>query len=276
MKTIYHVYSFDISTPQGRKDWIELQEKLKNHPCCMEAWGVGSFYHEDRDNTEIELDTTHLFNNQWNTKEIPSWGKASGYRVFDWALDACLPNKAIKRGHYLDQTPEMIEIRRNTVCCSYCGKQEPAAKGYKFCPHCLGSEYLRESDLFLTRMAPVCEFGDKLDSLTEAELNHLLPLYREAQLHKHNRDAVELRKKLHEEYANDVENAKSEHDGMIWLLDHGMNIDNVIYYKHTGKFCFGWRKPVDQSVLSALLDIISEFRWPYDIKTHDGRTLSSY
>jgi len=42
-------------------------------------------------------------------------------------------------------------------------------------------------------------------------------------------------------------------------------MENTIYYDHTGKFGFGWRQPLDAKTESALLDKISEFRWPYEI-----------
>mgnify|MGYP000721086373 CR=1 FL=1 len=68
--------------------------------------------------------------------------------------------------------------------------------------------------------------------------------------------------------------AKAEHDGMIWLMDHGISIDNVIYYNHTGKFSFGWRTPLAKDVVSRILDVISEFPFAYEIKCDDKRTLT--
>jgi hypothetical protein len=58
-------------------------------------------------------------------------------------------------------------------------------------------------------------------------------------------------------------------------MDHGYrDIDNVIYYTHTGKFGFGWRTPLDAAEVSALLDIITEFPYLYEIKAADGRKLT--
>lgn len=282
METTYHSYHFDLRTPEGKAGWADLRAKLANHPRRMESHGGALHCQPDRDGTVITLETKHLFDNQWNTAPIPAWGGDKGYRVFDWALDAPLGFAAprhIRQGHYLDQTPEMREIRRNTMKCGYCGKQEPAAKGYVFCPHCLDSEYLKEADLKLTRMMPVDESGRAtFKELTKAERGYLLPLYREAQLHgateRGKARAAAKRRDVAETYKAKLHNAKTEHDGFMWLLDHGINTDNVIYYSHTGRFGFGWRTPMGGEVLAAFLEVAAKFGWPYDIKTDDGRTLS--
>ena len=54
---------------------------------------------------------------------------------------------------------------------------------------------------------------------------------------------------------------------MVWLLDRNINAENCIYYSHTRKFCFGWRNPVSESVKSALLDVLVEFPFDYEIKS---------
>lgn len=242
----------------------------------------GGYYGAVRkiDGREVELETSFLFDNQWNTAPIEGISKP-GLRVFDWAEDYMAQGmrQSIKRGHYLDITDEMREIRRNVHKCGYCGAHEPAAKGYVFCPHCIGSEYLEAKDLHLTRMRPVDgSFGAERAPLTEAERAHLLPLYREAQLHGHTvRDKARIAKARADVITScnkQTRSAMAERDGMLWLMDHGVRTDNVIFYSHTGRFGFGWRKPVDAEYLSALLDIISEFPFPYDIKCADGRTLS--
>lgn len=58
---------------------------------------------------------------------------------------------------------------------------------------------------------------------------------------------------------------------MIWLLDHGLPLDNVIYYSHTDKFGFGWRSPVSPEVKSKILDLMSEFPFNYEITATDGK-----
>lgn len=188
MHTVFHAYWFDTSKPEDKAAYAELAEKLKDWPHRMKSWGEGSHYLPALNGKTVELETAFLFDNQWNTAPIEGLSD-KGLRVFDWAEDA-IPSfergsRFIKRGHWLEQTPDMREARRNTMKCGYCGKQEPAAKGYVFCPHCIDSEYLKESDLAMTRMRPIDESGIRSApvELTAAERKHLLPLFREAQLH---------------------------------------------------------------------------------------------
>lgn len=64
---------------------------------------------------------------------------------------------------------------------------------------------------------------------------------------------------------------------MLWLIDNGLGqlaADSVIYYGHKEQFCFGWRKPLSAGEVSRLLDVISEFALPYEIKCEGGRPLS--
>lgn len=281
MKTIYHAYDIDITQPGGAEAWAALKARLTAQG-ARRFHAIGNHCNRSWDGYELTLETGHLFDNQWNT--APFAGSETGARVFDWAQDSIWrngsENKTIKRGHYLDQTPEMIAIRREYKGCGYCGKQEPAAKGYVFCPHCLDSEYLTEKDLKLTRVAYICDSwkDDRFPELSEAERAHLLPLYKQAQIHgsteRGRARIAQARADATKRADRAIANAATERDGFLWLLDNGVNTDNVIFYTHTGRFGFGWRRPIDDVLLSTLLEVITEFRWPYDIKTADGRTLS--
>ncbi|KAF0123956.1 MAG: hypothetical protein FD152_3178 [Xanthobacteraceae bacterium] len=281
MTTTVHAYNFDTSTDAGRAGYADLKARLTAMGLeCFETHGGGSHYKPELDGRAVELETKHLFRDQWNTAPIEGVSD-KGLRLFDWAQDVNSPIGApprIKRGHWLEQTPAMREARRNTMKCGYCGKQEPAAKGYVFCPHCLDSEYLGEGDLHLTRMASVEDTNKPRAPLTEAEKGHLLPLYREAQIHgsteRGRARIASERAKVIEKHRKVTTDATTERDAMLWLMDRGIRTDNVIFYSHTGRFCFGWRKPVGGAVLAELLNIMSEFPAPYDIKTEDGRTLS--
>jgi hypothetical protein len=192
--------------------------------------------------------------------------------VFDWAEDVLPPwmRQSTKRGHYLDQTAEMREARHNTATCGYCGKQEPAAKGYTFCPHCIGSEYLKASELYLTRMHLV-DIAEDRASLTEAERAQLLPLYKEAQLHGHTaRDKARIAKEradIQREYEAAIRKATTKRDGLTWLMDRGIRTDNVIYYDHTETWCFGWRTPIGQDLIGDLHANLEGFPFKTEFKT---------
>lgn len=281
MKTIIHAYSFDVGTAQGAADYKALCEKLTAKGLkCFETWGGGAGHYTPfaaHDGETVTLETQHLFDNQWNT--APFAGSDKGWRVFDWAQDY-LPNRSIKRGHWLDQTEEMAEVRRNTCKCGYCGKQEPAAKGFVFCPHCLDSEYLKETDLHLLRMLPVSG-PDKRSPLTAAERGHLLPLYRQAQIHgsteRGKARIAKAREDIETSYTATVENATAERDAKRWIVENcPAMLANYIYYSHTRQHCFGWRGDgLGAEQASALLDVISDFPFPYTIKCADGRQLTA-
>lgn len=285
IKTILHAYEFDVRKPKDKAAWEALKAKLATGPHCFGPVLSDVFYSvRDLDGQTIELETKHLFGNQWNT------AGDKGRRVFDWALCSHIAGcqisadnapSHIRRGHYLEQTDEMRELRRNTNACGYCGHQEAAQRGTVFCPKCIDSEYLKLADLHLTRMVSI-EEADALSfrraELSDAERAHLVPLYIAAQTHgSTERGKARMLKKRAEvaaTYAAKTANAKTEHDGLMWLLDHGISAD-PIFYTHTGRFGFGWRTPLDAEAVSALLEAMgAEFAFPYDIKCADGRTLS--
>lgn len=280
LKTTIHSYFFDTRNTEEKVAYSELAAKLnETNGKCFETWG-GNGSHFDRrfiGGLDIELDTSSLFNNQWNTAPIEGVSD-KGIRVFDWAQDYPINfDERIKRGHYLVITDEMREIRRNTLKCRYCGKMEPAAKGYVFCPHCRGSEYLKEEDLHLTRMMPVDDDSD-CPKLSEAERAHLVPLWKEDQITGNSARGksrmAKARQQVADYYSESIRKAEFKRDVATWCLDHGMMPDIAIAYDHTGRVCFGWSKPVDAATLSQLLNVVSELPWSYDIKCSDGRTLS--
>lgn len=266
MQTKLHHYRFDISKEGQARAYDELCERLRSTP------GRGRWLHvlgQSHDPTPhgtveiVELDASYLFDNQWNTKD------PDNRRLFDW-YEAIWPNKNIKQGHYLEITDSMRGARRNTNKCGYCGAHEPAQKGYVFCPHCIESPYLNEGDLYLTRMTPVDRQKEKRAPLTEAERAHLLPQYIQAQIHgkteRGKARAAKQRADLARELSRKLEAAQTKHDGFLWLLDNGVKTDNVIYYSHTDRFAFGWRRPIGDDEYSALVDTLCEFPFDYDIK----------
>jgi hypothetical protein len=278
MKTTIHTYRFDTHKPEERAAYDTLRAQLKTQARCMESHGGGMHYRPELDGKFIELETAHLFDNQWNTAPIPGISD-KGLRVFDWAQDyQPYGNPNIKQGHYLDITDEMRAIRDNTAKCGYCGAQEPVG-AHVFCPHCLDSEYLTEKDLPLTRMRPVSTpFGAEIPTLSDAERAALMPKFQDAQLHgSTERGKARIAKARADVIAKcnkETRAAITERDGFLWFMDRGIRTDNLIFYSHTGRFCFGWRQPCDAALVSALLDIVSEFPFSYDIKCADGRTLS--
>lgn len=286
--TVYHAYSFDLAKPDDATAYAALSERLKATG-IRQMHSLGTHYFPSMDGITVDLETKHLFNNQWNTAPIPSAtakdAAEKGLRVFDWAEEAIFnayghENKNLRRGHWLEQTPAMTTIRQAIHTCGYCGKQEPADKGLAFCPHCIDSPYLEAKQLHLTRMVCIADTDKPRAKLTDAERAERLPLYKAAQLHgsteRGKARIAKERAEIESDFRKSTESATTKRDGLTWLMDKGIRIDNCIYYSHTGRFCFGWRQPVSEELKSDLLDIVSEFPFPYDIKCADGKTLSGY
>jgi hypothetical protein len=263
MKTTLHYYRFDITSAEERAAYLSLRAELKSRGLtCFDSISSDhhSFYTEKikpLSGSVIELETTHLFNNQWNT--APTTTSTKGLRVFDWS-EAIYPNKSIKEGMYLDQTAEMTEIRANTYSCGYCGAQYYKPE-HKSCDKCLGSEYLKESDLSLLTLAPIALGRNYSIKSHEIEL---ISRYKEAQLisrklrlEKRNADKLQ-------QLADDVESAKKEYDAFLWLISNHIDFDNCIYYKYTDKFCFGWRNAMSDEEKEKYRGLLYNFPYSWE------------
>jgi len=274
MQTIIHHYSFHTNDVEQAKAYDEMCERIRadGKRDFMNCWGeIDKGNHEqtvkEYNGKLITLEIEYVFSNQWNSAECG--------RVFDWYEEyPAIISKSYKHGHWLEITDEMRKVRRNTVKCGYCGNHTQRAQEYVFCMACLDSEYLKEKDLKLLRVASAGEHRPKYSELTDAEKAYLLPLYVKRQTTGTDSRAVRKREKqkrdIQKKYKKETYSAKTEHDGMMWLWEHKVNLDNVIYYSHTDSFCFGWRNPLGVSVESALLDLISEFPHAYTIKGANG------
>lgn len=269
IKTTLHLYNYDTDNPKHSGpagEWTSLEIKLRH------TVGRGHWMHSlkppgERDNLiegPIELDPECLFQNQWNSDQG---------RVFDWYQEAVFSaygeRKNIKRGHYLDITEEMIALRRDTLKCGYTGQQFPASTSPRLntTDQALGSPYLKESELHLLRLLPVCEeWTGTREPLTQEERAFLLPLYLEAQTKATSAQRDKQRAELLKDYDQAITVATAERDGFLWLLDHGIQTENCIYYSHTKEFCFGWRQAYAGEARAKLLELLAKFPFPYDLK----------
>ena len=262
IKTVLRKYKFFLD--KENSNWQALRnqlEKREGSSGCFETSGQGSHYLDwiPDEGVEVELELSNLFNNQWNTK--------CGKRVFDWALDyKPFGNPNLKRGHYLEITQEMIDVRNNNVACGWCGKYYDKGAGLDFCTNCLGTEYLKEEELYLLRLKPISFKGERR-ALTDEEQSRLLPLYVQAQTKRFKAKTEALRQELIDAHAKNAELASEELNGMLWLLDHEIPLNNVIYYKHCRSFGFGWRQPYGEAVKAELLRKLEGFPFKYEFKT---------
>ena len=277
MRTIIHSYYFNLNNKSEEQDYSALVARLKKTHKKFRA--IGEYYYPELNGAEIELEIQHIFDNQWNTAPIGKHTK--GLRVFDWAESAIFndgrENRTVKKGHYLDLTPEMIAIRKETLQCGYCGRYYPHTIEQKFCTHCLDSPYLEAKNLKLLRLSPVeGKWSRTSPELTAEEYATLFPLYHNAQVRgKVARDKEKLeeqRRRIQKDFDDTIQKkipmleatAKVEYIGKNWLLSHDISIENVIYYSHTHKFSFGWMKPFAPEVQVTLRELLKDFPYPWE------------
>lgn len=268
IKTVVHHYRYDMADSQQAAEYQAFADKLRGIGLkCFETLGSGTHYSSALNGKELELETKHLFDNQWNTRPLAK-GKL-GLRVFDWAQDYPIDfNKSIKRGYWLEQVPQMKAVRADRMACGYCGNQLTRRKAEAFCNECIGSEHLKAEDLHMLRMAPITSDG-KRAKLTAAESARLLPIFKNAQMHGHAaRDKARIareRLSVETEYRKTLEDAEVKYRGALLLMDAGIRTDNFIYYSHTKRWSLGWRNAISKDVVEQLKVELAEFPYAYDI-----------
>ena len=266
MKTIIHYYEFDTEDGKQALEYNNLVNKLKAMGLkCLATMGVNRFEFYSKeikplDGQKIELETKHVFDNQWDT--------TNGLRVFDWS-EPILDNRYYKIGMWLEQTEEMAVTRRNTYQCGYCGKVSDVSDGY--CRKCLDNEFLTEDYLHLLHLVPAKDRwrAKRPDAIPEwlitawKEAQDLGKISREEEHKSINRQRVAaLVPEAEKKAAQLIANAKIEADGKTWLLDRGLNIlDNVIFYTHAQEFGFGWRTSMKDNPPD-----LTDFPFPYELK----------
>lgn len=271
-------YRLDMRKPEDKAKYKEIKKAAKALGYQLMDCFSGSKHDWMDKLPELHtIETKHLFHDQYNSVE--------GFRIHDWYENIHPNNRFLEEGYYLvgetdDDLERLAMAKRDQLTCGYCGDRSGVA-GQGFCTKCLDSPYLEEKDLHLLRLRSIADddIRSNRPSLTDDERGALLPLYVQRQTTgATSRNAAKLAKQradLHSDFDESSREALTKRDGMLWLMDNGLSIDNVIYYSHTDKFGFGWRKPIGAAVLSNILDKISEFPFSYEIKCEDGRTLSN-
>lgn len=277
MKTTIHTFNFDISYPDQKAEWEKLFASLKAMGLKpMDAYGNESEEIKAMNGRQITLETEYLFDNQWNTK--PFNGSKNGWRVFDFRLYT-YPNKRLKVGHWLEQTDAMKAIRNDNFKCGYCGamhyRPDEFAKdtlSSKYCMKCIGSEHLKQSELFLLELIPVSK--ERNYKNTEVP-NALIQLYNDRQRVTRTARLEKLKKDKLEDLQNEIKEKEIEHDGMKILINHDLDFDNVIYYNHSKTFSFGWREKIVEEIGLSIRDKLIEisFPYPFEIQCIGGRTI---
>jgi hypothetical protein len=286
MKTKLHTYHYNcgvipqsqaylklrdarMKTESRRDDRVKFVSTAKDRSGCVFSHLTLLSSDANTSTYEVDISAEHLFDDQWNTA---STDDHSGYRVFDWVEYYDVHNKSAIWGHWLEVTDEMVAARQETKVCRYCWamygtKNETHLPGNPvFCEQCLGSPYLKETDLRLLRLVSVDKkHHGKVSDLTQDELDWLKPRYVEAQL----RGSEERRKDKMAEQRDRLEREREldnmKHDGMKRLLDADLDLTNVIFYSHYPLFKFGWRDKLSPSVAAAIAEKLQEIGFPYPI-----------
>ena len=282
LETTIRTYYYDTSKPAEAEQYARLVARLlKGGRRCfatLSECGAGKGYRYTwvpKRGKTIELETACIFDNQWNTAPIPKVS-AQGHRVFDWAEDV-FPNRDIKSGHYRKQTDAMKAIRKSTLKCGWCGHHYPGGHTAIWCTACLDGPDLEEKLLPLLVLMPAgASHNDTRPVLSADDLAVLVADYVQAQtVGKHSRAVAHKARQRRDVLAKakrTIACATMERDGKIWLLDHDVSLDNVIFYDHTQRFSFGWRTPLSADVETALVEALKpldapEFPFPYDIQS---------
>ena len=281
IKAKIYFYRYDISKKDEKKAYLKEMEIAK----VFSGWTspntlhyINFSYESNKEFNEklkklskekenkgfIHIETKHLFNNQFNTKE--------GFRLWNWRENIFL-NKDIKEGYYIKMPKEYFNLLENTFSCGYCGKQytreEKTKKDLSFCDSCLGNEYLKEDNLFLLRLKRINDKTERLplndcdnEVLTDINLKEFERLNKIRLRKKIKR----LKEELLKDKQNDIKNIRAEFKGFMWCLNKGIETDNLIYYKHTKTFTFGWRDKLNFEKEQQLKKQLINFPYLYELK----------
>jgi len=283
IKTKIYSYRFDISIKTEKEQYLKEIENAKkltglkakdkntthyiNFNSAKGYENLKLFRDEIKSLKEVEIETDCLFNNQFNTK---GKNKEIGLRIYIWN-ELIYRNKDIKEGYYIEMTQELKNILHNTFKCGYCGKQysKEEHENLSFCNSCLDSEYLKKDQLFLLRLKRIDDNTDRLH-LNDCDSIALTEQYTKAQIKGISTRGIKRIKDLRDSLLKDrdktIKDANSEYDGFIWLLDRGINTDNVIYYNHTETFCFGWKNTLSFEIEQELKNKLKDFPFKFELK----------
>lgn len=273
MKAIVRCYSIDTRTESGAKAWADLCAKL-------EALGFHKFEtlgSPDRDDyrrkireldgKQVTLDIDHIFDNQWNTKE--------NLRVFDWYVGGEFSDPGpLKAGYWLDHLGDVKALRATRHTCGYCGYQEDNPQ-YTFHERCLASSHIQEGDLYLLRMQPISLSARP--KLYPEEKAYLLPKLVRAKVFKDPDDTYTV-KRAERIFADErkwnammAKRIREHAEGVEFLAEAGFNLNNFLYYNHSGVFAFGaLGAPYSEAVADALQAALEGFPAHYTIQVKDG------
>ena len=273
MKTTLTSYRFNTLNPEESKQYNDLVDHLKATPGRAPIFDViGTAHAMPFKPVEIELETSFVTHNQWNTTDdSPNLPKQ---RVFDWYENISPSAKNYKQGHYLEITDEMRAIRQDTKKCGFCGKHY-FLPTQPFCTACLSSEYLKEAELDLLQLMPAGAPMSEKRQLPDKDYAELQGLWLEAQTELSLKKLDKFKLKIKQDHSDAIRKANIRYNGYLKLIQINAPASEAIFYDHTETFTFGWQSALDTEVAKAILSKLKQANFPYlvDCKVKDG-TLS--
>lgn len=266
-KTRLVPYYFDVAKRAEGEAYHQLDAKLRReHTEGRRGTPFRVFatskYWRPSEIIEVELEVKSLISeNQWNTTQ--------GTRVFDW-YEAAVDNGCLKIGYYLEMTEEMLDFRSTHYQCGYTDEtydQQEFDKlpfGLNISRRALTSPYLSDDELQLLRLKPIIGGYARRDKLTKEEFEYLLPIYLKERTQMDLENKLKLINMLTKERDESIAKAVAKHDGFMWLISTGIPLNNCIYYDHTQKFSFGWRKPMGEYEQAEMVKLLKDFPFPWE------------
>jgi len=254
-------YDIDTSEGSGKAEYrkITTAAKMLGHT-LMRVYGTKPGYIDSLPH-KVTLEPEFIFYDQYN---------ASGFRVHDWYEAICqYHNKTRRVGYYLSGGGTALDtIKREHYVCGFCGHRHQGHDAPMTCPQCLGSKYLEESQLPLLVMQPLVGTrrtadGPSAEAYAKAQAEAKIEYTKkqgERRLMKANRLLVEV--------VEEKAQLQLEAEGHAATLRAGLDDDNLIYYKHTKEWVFGWRTTMTQEESERIRSV--ELPFDYRIKMADG------
>lgn len=231
---------------------------------------------------EVEIDITHLFNDQYNAIEEKQ--HFSNWRLHDWS-ESHYPNDRIKEGYYVVINERLEGIKNDTYSCGYCNAKysKSVAAELVTCNKCMDSEHLTTDNLPLLFLIPIKDKwknnnrkqfsvdGDLKEQFVKSR--EKLAILQQRAAKKRLADAGSLAKQAAAEKAA-AANKESEQLNYFysWLIRNEIFIEprDIIYYNHTDSIGLYWsankigeeeKKELDNKIQSASEPLKIDYRF---------------
>jgi hypothetical protein len=237
---------------QDSEEYKELRETLKDYK-RFRVWDL-----DNRSKVRpglYDIETRHLFDNQSTTASL---------RIFDFADYSRRPDtQHLRYGHYIENLDELNAARDLRHKCGWCGHQADAPTD-EWCPKCRGSEYLTPFFYKLLKMQPVSDESAR-DTQPPTEVLEDIVVKQAAMTKLKIEKQIQTKFDLLDQKLKD---AKLETKFLRECVDRGVGIsqlDNMIFYSHTQRFCFGWKRAIPEAEKASILEKIKPIMGLYEV-----------